>query len=91
MKNFFCVELFPYHSSKFGWSGGLLPSQKFTLKLVKRAVDEGKCFIIMRQRKNWLKHVPELKKAKYTSLHSPQNAVISRKNLKQRNFLRDVL
>jgi hypothetical protein len=89
-KSFFCVELFPYHSRKFKWSGGLLPSQQFTLELVRRAVAEGKRFIIMRQRKTWLKHVRGLGKAS-TSLSSPQNVAISRKNLKQPNFFRDVL
>jgi hypothetical protein len=89
MKNFFCVELFPYHSRKFRWSGKPLPSQKFTL-VVRRAAVKGKRFIIMRQRKNWLKLVPELRKARYTSLSSPRNVAISRKNLKKPNFLRDV-
>jgi len=59
-RNIFCVEFFPYHSKKYKWSGGLLPSQEFTLQLVEKAVKEGKRFIILRRKTWWLKKIKGL-------------------------------
>jgi hypothetical protein len=90
-KNVFCVELFPYHSKKWrSTTKSLLPSQQFTLELVKHAVAEGKKFIIMRQFLNWLRLVKDLERARYTCLRSPQNGAISRRNLKDPSILADV-
>ena len=68
--NLFCVEMFPYHSTRFKqpkW----LPSQDFTIMLVKSACKANKDFIVMRAEREWLKRVPELEIAARTKLRIP--------------------
>lgn len=89
--NFFCVELFPYHSTSFKQGKRLLESQGFTIKLVKAACHARKNFIIMRREKYWLKLVPELGKAHRTELKNPRCAYITPNNLKNPTFVADVL
>jgi hypothetical protein len=95
-KKVFCVEFFPYHSKNYKWSGGLLESQDFTIKVVEWAIKERKRFIILRRKNWWLDKSPlgkDLKRAPYACLRSPQYGVISKKNLKMlkgRDVIREV-
>jgi len=77
----FNAEYFPYYSKKYK-SMKILPSQEYTFSLVRKAIKDNKIIILMRSKKIWYKAVPELKKYKYTyTLNSPQNPVISSKNI----------
>jgi hypothetical protein len=89
--NFFCAELFPYHSTKFKRAKRLLESQRFTVDLVKAACHAEKHFIIMRAKKYWLELVPELDKAHTTELKAPEAAYITPNNLKDPRFVADIL
>jgi len=87
-KKLFCVEYFPYHSIKYGYNGKTLPSQKYSQQLVESALNRGAIIIIMRGKKVWYDAIPQL--AKYQKrvfiLHSPQNVIISEKNLGKEAF-----
>jgi len=83
-KKIFCAEFFPYHSRKYGWDGGVLPSQRYTMALVDAAVLRGALLIALWGNGNkgaWLKAVPSLSSNNIITLHSAQNPKISRGNL----------
>lgn len=88
-KKIFCAEYFPYHSRKYGWNGGVLPSQQYAITLVEAAVSRGALIIIIwgnRNRSAWLEAIPSLSSASIITLHSAQNPKISRGNLDKRMF-----
>jgi hypothetical protein len=80
-RSFFCIELFPYHSVSYKPLTSLLPSQKFTIDLVKLACQLDKRFIVMRQSANWTAFVPELIGAKISGLCNSQRPWISPGNI----------
>ncbi|MCR4281255.1 MAG: hypothetical protein NUV88_02915 [Candidatus Kaiserbacteria bacterium] len=85
----FCAEYFPYHSKKYGWSGGVLPSQRYTVALVESALSRGAVIIIMRGKKVWLEAINALTKyPNVFTLNSPQYVIISEKNLGAEAFRR---
>ena len=85
----FTIEYFPYHSVKYGWRGGILPSQKYATYLLKEAIDRQATIIIMRGKSIWENAVPEL--INYTNiytLNSSQNVTVSEKNLGLEGFIK---
>lgn len=83
-KKIFCAEYFPYHSRKYGWNGGVLPSQQYMTTLVEAAVSRGALIIIVwgnRNRNAWFEAIPSLSSVNVITLHSAQNPKISRRNL----------
>jgi len=81
-KKIFLAEYFPYRSKKYKWGNDILPSQKYTISLIEKAIVRNAIIVIMRGRKLWFSLMPALKK--YPNcyiLHSPQNVTISEKNL----------
>jgi hypothetical protein len=58
--NIFFVEFFPYHSSIGFDFPSNLPSYRFTDELIAQAMKEEKMIIIMREKGNWIKRVPDL-------------------------------
>ena len=81
-KKLFTVEYFPYHSVKYGWKGGILPSQKYAIHLLKEAIGKQAIIVIMRGKKVWETAVPELiKYPNVYTLSSSQNVTVSEKNL----------
>ena len=58
--NIFFVEYFPYHSSSGFDFPCYLPSYTFTDELVVQAMKEDKMIIIMREKGNWIKRIPDL-------------------------------
>lgn len=63
----FFIEYFPYHST-YGFDfPECLPSYIFTDNLIKKAMEEEKTIIIMREKNKWLKRIPSL--ANYHNLY----------------------
>lgn len=86
-KKIFLVEYFPYRSKKFKWNGGILPSQKYAISLVEKAIAHEAIIVIMRSEKFWINAIPILKNyQKSYKLHSPQNVTISENNLGAEEF-----
>ena len=54
------VEFFPYHSSRYGYSGPVLPSQRYGFHLVERAMARDALVVRMRGERHWLDAVPSL-------------------------------
>ncbi|MDP2655701.1 MAG: hypothetical protein Q8P17_04240 [bacterium] len=92
-RHIFCAEYFPYHSRKYGWIGEVLPSVRYTISIVEKAVERGALFIIMwgnGNKRAWLEAVPVLASADLVTLRSAQNPKISRGNLAEGEFERIV-
>ena len=88
-KKLFTVEYFPYHSVKYGWRNGILPSQKYAIYLVKEAIMREAIIVIMRGKNIWTEAIPELiKYPKVYKLNSPQNVTMSEKNLGHEVFFK---
>lgn len=87
-KQLFTVEYFPYHSVKYGWRGGILPSQKYAAHLIKETIIQESVIVIMRGKNIWMEAIPELiKYSRVYVLNSPQNVILSEKNLGHIAFL----
>jgi hypothetical protein len=88
-KKIFLVEYFPYKSQRCApkWKGDTLPSQKYAISLVEKAIIRQATVVIMRSEKPWLNAAPSLRNYpnRYT-LHSPQEVTISEKNLGWKGF-----
>jgi hypothetical protein len=76
-----CIEYFPYHSRRFAHAKLRVPSQDYSMQLLRNAIRRDAIIVIMRAEKLWLGSVPELAQAKYTyRLNSVQNTTISLNN-----------
>jgi hypothetical protein len=75
------VQYFPYQSQDFPLLRELLPSQKYTFDLVRRASKQGKLMVVLRAERLWLEAVPELAERGYVMAHSPRSGHISPGNL----------
>jgi len=81
-RNILELQLYPYHSRAFRRRRGRLPSQDFTVDVVRRAMERNSVIILMRSRRIWEEYVPEL--ASYPHLltvRNPRNPTFSEKNL----------
>ena len=58
--NLFFIDYFPYHSTHGFPFPVNLPSREYRDYLVKKAIDEGKIIIVMREKKAWFKDIPDL-------------------------------
>jgi hypothetical protein len=68
-----CLEFFPYHSEKCGFTPtDRLPSQEFSFHLARAAMSRNALVLLMRARKYWLGEIPEL--ATYANLLTLRNA-----------------
>lgn len=86
-KKLFTVEYFPYHSVKYGWQSGVLPSQKYATHLVREAISREAIIVVMRGKNTWMEAIPELiKYPKVYTLNSHQNVIISKNNLGEESF-----
>jgi hypothetical protein len=81
-----CVEYLPYHSVNYKHSKQILPSQRYSFELVRRAVEQGKVIVMMRSERIWLEAVPELAGYDYIKLRNPQNTAISPGNMPPEAF-----
>lgn len=76
-----CVELFPYHSRKFGHSRMRFPSQEYGFDLVRTSLGRGAVIVVMRGWRFWREAVPELENYRQLySLRSVQNVAITARN-----------
>ena len=79
----FCVQAFPYHS----WHGfpskiPVLPSQKYTNKLLKKTLDRGAFVVGMYNQAHWEATVPQLQNHQKTYwLKQPRGGRVSRGNV----------
>jgi len=85
--NFFCIELFGYHSKKYGFNNRFIDSQRYALELLRKILaDEDKLIIGMRSKRLWenaLKQDENVVPKRFEDipfLKSPQNPCISRNN-----------
>lgn len=86
-KSICCLELFPYHSKKYNHNNIILKGLNFSIRIIKKGIEENKLIIIMRSRKLWENIIPELKQyKKLIVLKNPQNVVISEKNMESKEF-----
>ncbi|MGI0013416.1 MAG: hypothetical protein ACREBU_08260 [Nitrososphaera sp.] len=67
-----CVEYFPYHSRRFAHAKLSVPSQDYSVRLVRNALDRDAVIVVLRGEKFWREAVPEL--ATYKQLHRIKNA-----------------
>ncbi|MEO8217668.1 MAG: hypothetical protein ABI718_11355 [Acidobacteriota bacterium] len=80
-QNVLCVELFPYHSVRFGGGKLRVPSQQYSFDLVETALDRGALVVVMRSKKMWIEVVPRLKGyRRIGTTRSVQNPTISEAN-----------
>ena len=80
--NIFFIEYFPYHSTSGFDFPDNLPSYEFSNYLTKKAMDEGKTIILMRERDRWLKRIKDL--ASYPHLYTlrcAQGGYLTPKNI----------
>lgn len=81
----FCVEFFPYHSSKFGQAHLRLPSQQYTFHLIREAIDRDATIVCARGESYWLGAVPELAGRRTETIFKvnskSRSAAVSRANL----------
>jgi len=83
----FLVEYFPYRSQKYNWKNGLLPSQYYSISLIKSAINRNAIIVIMRGKNLWFNAIPELKNYKNLYiLHSCQYVTISENNIGYEGF-----
>lgn len=76
-----CVELFPYHSRRFGHGALGLPSQEYGFELVRNALGRNAIVVVMRGWKFWRAAVPELEEyPRRFALRSVQNVSITPRN-----------
>jgi hypothetical protein len=88
---FMCIEFFPYASETFKRRPKrLVPSQEYSFWLVRRAIENRKSIVIMRNVGRWLENVPELQTYGFIKLNSPQCAYLSCNNMNKENFDRFV-
>ncbi len=83
-KKLFLVEYFPYKSLRCSpkWKQGILPSQKYAISLIEKAIARKAIIIIMRSERLWFDALPILKEySNCYTLHNPQNVSISENNL----------
>jgi len=83
------VQYLAYQSEKykdipkklFGKDTDLLYTQKYTIRLVKFLMEQGKVIVIARNKRNWYRHVPDLENyKKKVLLKNYRNTVISLRN-----------
>ena len=67
-RNLFCVELFPYHSTRYNpvpkkalSPNGLVPSSAYGFHLVRRAIRTGRPIVATRRFKAWCAQIPKLR------------------------------
>lgn len=77
----FFIDFFPYHSAH-GFSFPTdLPSNDYRNYLVKKAMEEGKIIIVMRQKKRWVKAIKDLETySRLITLKCPAGGWLSNNN-----------
>ena len=85
-----CVEHFPYKSTRYAALGETLPSQQYSLTIVREAIRSDKPIVIMRSEHIWRESVPELREYPYIRLSNHQNPYLNRAQMTNEQFERVV-
>ncbi len=85
-QDIFFIEYFPYHSTKGFTFPKDIPSYSFSDELIKRAIEENKLIIIMREKTNWIKRlkksIPDIEQYKNLyKLKCPQGGYLTKDNI----------
>jgi len=83
----FTAAYYPYHCRELSSTAPYLPSQDFTMNLVRALVLAGVPTVIMAHAKQWIMKVPELD-GNFIPLKSTQSNHISRNNMPSGQFLK---
>ncbi len=76
-----CVEYFPYHSRGFAHSKLFLPSQQYSIDLVRSAIKRDALVVILRSERLWRDALPELvNHRKAYRLRNVQNVTVTPNN-----------
>lgn len=81
-----CLQYLPYHSKIYSNPPCILPSQKFTFSILRRAIKNNKIIVIMRSKKLWFDAVPELKTSPFIELKNYRMPYITERNTKNGDF-----
>ena len=84
-----CVNFFPYHSARYTHLREMVPSQKYSIDLVKKAMKAKKIIIIMKGAKIWKREMLEDGLERYPELFTaknPRKSILSPKNLGPKIF-----
>jgi len=90
----FVAQYVPYshHKGKLNKPRKMLPSQKYTVSLVRGAIKAKKNIVIMSPRPNWYQTIPELETyGKCYTLISPRSGVISERNVHGEENFRNIV
>jgi hypothetical protein len=91
-RSILAVEFFPYVSYRYRQGGLCLPSQKYSLSLVKNAVERGAVIVLTRGQRRWEKAIPELPKyPRCFRLKEVQRAPISPGNFPDRDQFEEII
>ena len=64
----------------------ILPSQKFSFELVRYAMNQMKCIVIMRSKKLWVQAIPELTDYPYIAVKNFRRPFLSKNNMIQEDY-----
>lgn len=81
-----CLQYISYHSKTFRKPPCILPSQKFTFYLLRKAMKSKKVVVVMRSKNLWLQNVPELKNYPYIELKNYRMPYLTERNVKNGDF-----
>lgn len=86
-RHLMCIQFFPYHSRTFAAGNIRLPSQSFTVHLVRDAIQRECGIVIARGRDIWSRLVPEI--AAYEHLYelaNPRAVYLTPRNIRSNGF-----
>src|SRR5262249_47227366 len=75
------AQLLPYHSEHWQNPSGPIPSQIYTLGLVRAAIERGAVIVCMLGWNRWLEVLPELGPLGVRRAHNPRTTWVTPKNL----------
>lgn len=82
-----CVEWFPYHSRSWTWRGDKLPSQDFSFRIVRRAIEMCLPIVVFRSKRCWFEAVPSLAGYEHAfDVKSHRNPTLNPHNLGDRAY-----
>jgi hypothetical protein len=84
------VEFFSYHSRNYR-DLAKIPSQDYSLHLVREAMARSACIVIARSKRALLGAIPELEKYPRIDVKNPQSGVLSRGNAVQFEKIREAI
>ena len=82
-----CIQFHGYHSKRYKYLGGILPSQEPTLDLIRSAMGRKIPIVVMRSKKLWFKTINKLENyPNLIVLKNPRNPTLSNGNMNEGDF-----